>query len=83
MGLLEDDWEGEPPGPQLKQRCLNIIGAFEAKKRGDAAFVRRESWEEGAYFVDMINPRNILAEEFNRFAFSVEDILAKDWEVWK
>lgn len=68
--LLEDDWEGEPPGPQLKHQCLNIIVAFEALKRGDAAFVRREAWEEGLCCKKM-------------FSLSTEDVLAKDWEVWK
>lgn len=68
--LLQDDWEGEPLKPVIKEAKCSIIHAFWQLRNG-AAFIRRSSWD------DQEPIRNV-----EYVTISVDDILANDWEVW-
>lgn len=69
--LIEDDWEGEPPGPVKNYDGLDILTAFR-HLRGGAAFIRRVCWGN-------VKPITSKAPYLH---LSVDDILANDWEVW-
>ena len=68
--LIEDDWEGEPPGPQQTYKGVSIVVAFR-HMRGGEAFIRRSAWTKASIFQDTVS-----------LTCSVDDILAHDWEVW-
>ena len=69
--LIEDDWEGEPPGLVKNYDGLDILTAFR-HLRGGAAFVRRVS---GRDEMKVLATHSIIC-------LSTCDILATDWEVW-
>ena len=70
--LIEDDWEGMSPHPILKTSGCRIIYPITELSEGRARFVRRKSWEDFQKYDKRHAP----------FEFSIEDILANDWEVW-
>jgi hypothetical protein len=75
--LIEDDWEGEPPGPSILHKHCSIDFAFRELKRG-ARFIRRPSWsEKGKCIFDKNHP-----QAGHVYELRLEDILICDWEVW-
>ena len=69
--FIEDDWEGEPPGPVKLFAGASITEAITLRdKSSEKAFVRRADWVEH---------RRICENVFNLVK---SDILAHDWEVW-
>lgn len=75
--LIEDDWEGEPPGPAKNYDGLDMLTAFR-HLRGGAAFVRRTTWKKlYKCTFDASHPVDL-----QKYEIGFDDILATDWEVW-
>lgn len=69
--MLEDDWEGEAPGPKKSLSGLNVFEAFSNLKPG--VFIRRALWKNATKL-----PAGVAATTLR-----IEDILTSDWEVWE
>lgn len=71
--MIENDWEGEPPGPMLRDCEVGIVHAFERLFDG-AAFIRRTAWKDK----DKRYTQGVFS-----ISLQVEELLATDWEVWR
>jgi len=74
--LIEDDWEGEPPGPVLRSKNCDIVFAFNELQNHGAKFICRPSWRE--QYDDWTPIESAGGETL----LETRDILANDWEVW-
>ena len=76
--LLEDDWEGEPPLPELKTGHCYTAFAFDELKNHKAKFIRRAAWKPTWQCTfDANHPIDV-----QKYELSLDDILSSDWEVW-
>ena len=76
--LLKDDWEGEPPLPELKTGHCYIAFAFDELKNHKAKFIRRAAWKPTWQCTfDTNHPIDL-----QKYELSLDDILSSDWEVW-
>jgi hypothetical protein len=77
--LIQDDWEGEPPLPELKTRHCYIAFAFDELKNHKAKFIRRAAWKPTWQCTfDANHPIDL-----QKYELSLDDILSSDWEVWE
>lgn len=76
--LVADDWEGEPPLPELKNGRCHIAFAFAELKNHKAKFIRRAAWKPTWQCTfDANHPIDL-----QKYELSLDDILSFDWEVW-
>jgi hypothetical protein len=78
LELLENDWQGEPPGPSIRYKNCSIEFAFSELKRSDTKYIRRPNWDEkGKCTFDHKS-----SQLTHVYELRLEDILTGDWEVW-